>query len=510
MFDKSFYPTPNAIARLMMSKISSSAENILEPSAGTGELAEVAKNYGKDQYYGRSERGRKVDCIESDPERAMVLHGKEFPIVGMEWLTYTGVCYYDAIVMNPPFADGAAHLLKAWEFLHDGEIVCLLNEETLKNPYTAERQRLAAIVEANGTAEYLDACFATAERKTATKVALVYLKKVAESDSVDVWSKSAEEKKADEDVDDPAANMLAVPDKLGNMQHYYDAANEHMLKGFQHIRKAFSYMSTNGIAEGYKDNSYKDICAIALGNLPSARSEFLRKHRKDSWNMVFASMNFHKFLDKKQREQLLRDLERDAQIPFTAGNIKGTLENIVLQRKQLFEQSVCNVFDELVKHFKGNATSEGWKTNDGHKVNRKLIFPYGCQFDEFTGFQLRWGCGAIDIYNDLDRVMSILAGAKFEEIVTIGNALEARFKVIGGKYVSHKSMETMYSTSNNTVDSTYFKVKFWKKGTVHLEFKDAELWQKFNITAAKGRMWLGENTNDRSDFPGRKAEYAHA
>ena len=57
-------------------------------------------------------------------------------MVGHDWLTYDGVCYYDGICANPPFSVGDVRLLKAWDFLYSGEIVFLLNEETLKNPYT--------------------------------------------------------------------------------------------------------------------------------------------------------------------------------------------------------------------------------------------------------------------------------------------------------------------------------------------------------------------------------------
>ena len=55
---------------------------------------------------------------------------------------------YAAIVMNPPFSAGAAHLLKARDVMQDGgKIRCLLNAETLRNPCTNERKELAAKLE---------------------------------------------------------------------------------------------------------------------------------------------------------------------------------------------------------------------------------------------------------------------------------------------------------------------------------------------------------------------------
>jgi hypothetical protein len=48
------------------------------------------------------------------------------------------------------------------------------------------------------------------------------------------------------------------------------------------------------------------------------------------------------------------------------------------------------------------------------------------------------------------------------------------------------------SAFDNTAESTFFKMRYFKKGTLHLEFKDADLWERFNITAAKGKNWLPE------------------
>jgi hypothetical protein len=170
-----FFPTPRRIARRMMTRIvNKDAKYFLEPSAGKGDIADVIRNpctaeefEEEHPEYARRNRERgydgsgwssdrrnrvNIDVVESYPALIQVLRGKEYDVVGFDWLSYEGVSYYDAIVMNPPFSQGAKHLLKAWEFLHNGEIVCLLNEETIKNPYTEERKRLAEVIEQFGSA----------------------------------------------------------------------------------------------------------------------------------------------------------------------------------------------------------------------------------------------------------------------------------------------------------------------------------------------------------------------
>lgn len=479
MFDSEFFPTPARVAYKMLARVSPEARHFLDPSAGKGDLAEAVK---------RQLRSATVDCIEQSPELASVLSGKEFPVVGYDWLEYSGVCYYDAIIMNPPFSNGDAHLLRAWDFLHHGEIVCLLNEETIKNPHTAARQRLVSIIEKHGDVEYLGDCFRASERSTAVNVAMVYLKKVADDDTIDLWANASGERQADDSIG-ADANMLAIRDSLGNMQHYYDHANEHMLKAFQHMRKACLHMTANEIHVG---SDYSKIVSLAMDNVNDARAEFSRKHRRDAWMRVFTKMEFRKWLDKKQTDEFIRDIERNGNIPFMKDNIKGTLENVFLQRGKLFEKSVANVFDELTRYYNGNTNHvEGWKTNDSYKVNQKLVFPWGCSFDAkyFNKFELCFHGSQIDVYHDLDRIMCVLDGNDFEKCHTIASTLDIRFRNLG---------HNVRAPFDNECQSDYFNIKFFKKGTVHLTFRDRDLWARFNITASKGKSWIGQDTRNRA------------
>ena len=480
MFGEQFYPTPSHIIHKMLSKISKDASNFLDPSAGSGKIAEAILE--EDRY----RRSRRVDCIESDHELISMLIGKGLTVVGNDWLTYSGVCFYSAIVMNPPFADGARHLLRAWDFMYDGEIVCLLNEETIDNPCTRERLRLAGIIAKHGNIERLGQCFRSSDRHTDVSVVLVYLKKECEDDRIELWSTTTEERNPDEDTG-PDDSMLAIRDELGNLEHYYNRAVEHMLKAFQHSRKSALFMEAGGLTVG---QDYERLAGMGVRNLNHARAEFIRFHRKQSWDNVFDRMQFHKWLDKKQREQFLRDIELNANIPFTADNIKGTLENVIQQRARLFQQSVVNVFDELTRYYNGNTSyHEGWKTNDSYKVNEKIVFPYGCRFDNspyFQKFDTWYGSSSvIDLYNDLDRVLCVLSGLRFEEITTIGRSLDWKFRSLGNH---------VKAPFDNKCTSQFFDIKFWKKGTVHLKWLDRTLWQQFNITASAGKKWIGENT----------------
>lgn len=465
MLGEEFFPTPRNIIQKMLAKVNPKAQYFLEPSAGKGDIAEYIRS---------TKRPKTIDVIEIDPSLRAILHSKNFPMVGEDFLEYAGVSFYDAIIMNPPFSNGDEHLLYAWNFLQDGEIVCLLNEETIKNPYTKTRKLLCDIIQKYGEVDFLGDCFSDSERKTSVNVVMVYLKKTSEEDLLDLWETGKREKEIDGNIDENLSEV-ALQDKLGNMEHYFNYANEHFAKAFSHIRKAGIYLEANGIDTHY----YDAILNLAFKNINESKAELVKKHRRDAWKSVFSKMDFNRWLDKKQTDDFLKQVEKSEEIPFTKENIKGTLRNIFLEKDKLFLQSVATMFDELTKHFDGNTNyTEGWKTNSSYKVNQKLIFPYGVTY-EWERYSL-WGgyTSRVDIYNDLDRILCVLAGENFLECKTIKKALEEKFSG---------------DCTDKTASSRFFDIKFFKKGTLHLKFKDERLWKEFNKTACEGKNLIGND-----------------
>jgi len=164
-----FYPTPDWLADKMLSKISDEDISVcqckfLEPSAGTGNLVEailrrcgwVRRSEEEKEGHepcnsGNSDRnwlkfGKQINihCFEKDEILRFAL-SKQFRarIIGDDFLETPVYVAYDAIIMNPPFEDGDKHLLKALDIIKNGGVVvCLLNAETLKNPYTNTRRLL--------------------------------------------------------------------------------------------------------------------------------------------------------------------------------------------------------------------------------------------------------------------------------------------------------------------------------------------------------------------------------
>ena len=163
-----FYPTPPELAAKMVRKLDfCKIHTVLEPSAGKGDLVSFflkVKNYFRsslmheitdarfenaisyamreDSYEGTAE----VDVIEIDENLCAILKDKHnnYCVHNTDFMNFQDDRHYDLILMNPPFSNGDEHLLKAISLAEKtgSTIVCLLNAETIRNPFSNKRKAL--------------------------------------------------------------------------------------------------------------------------------------------------------------------------------------------------------------------------------------------------------------------------------------------------------------------------------------------------------------------------------
>ncbi len=113
----SLFPTPIAIADQLAQTVPQGAYLILEPSAGTGSLANaVTRNL--------MERGQNhgMHCCEILSQLRRSLSERGYQVVGEDFLEYDPGYQYDCIIMNPPFknTDWLDHVEHALELLKPG------------------------------------------------------------------------------------------------------------------------------------------------------------------------------------------------------------------------------------------------------------------------------------------------------------------------------------------------------------------------------------------------------
>ena len=108
-----FYPTPpEVVAQMLRLADIQSGHYVLEPSAGTGNLADAARD-----------AGATVSCWEINWTLAEILELKGHNVDGQDFMEHTCLnLYADRVLMNPPFEKGQdiAHVRKAFDTLKPG------------------------------------------------------------------------------------------------------------------------------------------------------------------------------------------------------------------------------------------------------------------------------------------------------------------------------------------------------------------------------------------------------
>lgn len=163
-----FYPTNETVIQKMLSVAEIQPHHrILEPSAGTGDLAIALHGVSK------------IDCFEINPllQQALTLQG--FNLIGGDFLASYPQPVYDRIIANPPFSSNgvACHTIHAYKFLKPGgRLITLAHHYRLK-PSQSDRSFFAWLKDKNARFLNLGTAFTNSDRPTNTPLQLIVVDK---------------------------------------------------------------------------------------------------------------------------------------------------------------------------------------------------------------------------------------------------------------------------------------------------------------------------------------------
>lgn len=476
MFGHQLYPTPLPLAnRLVAPYLANRGKYtcILEPSAGKGDLADYLKRVFGD--YKCS-----VHAIEIDPNLRSVLAGKGHTVIDSDFLKFDGdYGQYNLIVMNPPFDGGAKHLLHAWEIMRAGDIACVLNAETVRNPHTAERKLLRDIIAEHGSVEEVGQPFAAAERKATVDCVVVRLTKIAPAGFG--FDGAYEHDQRVEDVDF-SPNALAGKEMIASVVAQYDAARAAMVEKYAQQARLEYYLK--GIKLPYAGRNDDSVLASASLN------DALLKLKAGFWDYIFKRTKIGEVTTSKFQKDFQKFRDQTVTLAFSTHNIGEVIALFVLNRKSIMQNCIVQTFDKATAYHADNKVHvEGWKTNRAYKVTKKVIMPSGVKFESKSYEGHRWSSWGIDYHNydffdDLDKCLCFVTGKQFKNVAQLTRAIRDR---IDGLNRGHCDYQDVFT-------SEFFRVRFFKKGTVHLEFTDDFAWAAFNQAAAEGKNWIGKDT----------------
>jgi len=444
MFNKNFFPTPNEVIQNMNFGLEIKGKVVLEPSAGKGNIVDYINGQGV----------KDVLTFEKEPDLATILKQKS-TFMGFDFLEEANkdeLSHIDLIIANPPFDHADKHILKMWQVAPEGcQIISLCNMKTIENGFSRTRRQLEHLINEHGDIENLGHCFSTSERKTNVEVSMIKLFKpvVSNYDKFEGFL-------MDQD-DEPQGNGIMPYNEIRAIVQNYVGAVEQFDEMKKSVEKLNDYAKPIGASGGFN-------YSVIYGDTITDQNSFAKALQKTAWKHVFNKMKIEKFVTSGVMRKVNEFVEKQSRYPFTMKNIYKMIDIIIQTREQTFNQSIIEVFDKITKHHHENRYEiEGWKTNKSYLVGKKFILDWVTGFNFSGGMEFKYN-GNVDKIVDFQKALNFLTGHNIQ--------VQSRYDL--------KDLEF-----GKWFDWGYFQCKGFKKGTLHVKFKDDQVWEQFNRKVAE-------------------------
>ena len=486
MINKDFYPTPRWLVEKMFYGVKlQEIKTILEPSAGKGDIVDyILERYDRNFYNKPS-----IDCVEIDKDLTALLKGKKYRVVYNDFLTFSTFKHYDLIIANFPFSEGDKHLLKALDMQKNGGgIICLVNAETIKNPYTNVRKDIVQrLTDLNAQIEFIEDAFVDAERKTNVEVALikVFIPPKEESSLFFEGLKS----KTYNTHEYNSQELTTFASQNEYIELAVEQFNREVESGIKLINEYYA-MKPYLKERIEKDTETKsctrndNIIKLTIGNddvkyITHSQQEVINKFveavRYKYWEALFNDEKFVKNLTSNLVNSLNQKLDDLRNYDFCVYNIMTIQQELIGNTIKGIEDTILDLFEEFSVKYSWNAETSknihyynGWATNKAYKINSKIILPYNA-YDSIWG-RLDLGWKQTEKFTDLIKTLDYLAG-------------KTKLTVDVRKIFNE-------TETTQDIDLGYFTCTFYKKGTCHIKFKDLELLEKLNLYGSQRKGWL--------------------
>lgn len=374
-----------------------------------------------------------------------------------------------------------------------GSIICLLNAETIKNPYSNERKTLVnKLEELNASIEYIENAFVSAEHKTGVEIALIKVF-IPEKEKVSYIFEELRNSERYEEVKIQNEYQLVTDDFIDEIVKQYNIEVQAGIKLINEYIAMSPYILQDMKETQYKSDPILKLCITGDSTYSNSLSvnNFIKKVRIKYWTALFDNPKFTKKMTSNLISEYHNKINELQEYDFSVYNIYQIKIEMSKNLIAGVEDTLINLFDELSHQHSWYDTSKnihyynGWKTNKAWYINKKVIIPYMNAFNNWDN-SFNPDYGVKQKLNDIERTLNYLDGNRTMNIDLYERLDNA--KLIG---------------KTSKIELKYFRVTFYKKGTCHLEFTNEELLKKFNIYGSQKKGWLppsyGKKTYEEMD-----------
>ena len=493
--NKDFYPTPDKLAGRLIAGVDwKGVKDVLEPSAGKGDLVEAVQRMTEQYKYSERINGaskgveKSFDVVELDYNLRLILRGKGMRLVGDDFLEFRTNKRYDLIIMNPPFSEGAKHLLHAIELMKDGgQIACLLNAETIRNPYTNERKLLKSLMAKYAARiEFVQNGFADAQRKTGVEVAVIHINipKAARQES-NIFEHARKAVEVDVESTKADDGQMVIADDILSLIEYFNVEAQ---AGIDFMRTYDALMPHIMPGESCYGGPLIQLSvgkSTFNGMTNEIVNSYLKSLRLKYWNLLLDRPQLRNKMTSQMQSDYHSKVAEMAEYDFNKHNVMQVFYDIQIQLQQGIEDSIMKLFSKLSEEHSWSREVQndnihyfnGWATNKAWKVGMKVILP-------INGFRsYGWSSEKLDEYDIVKTISDMERSLTYLDKGEIGWQRDPYNVIHVANELGNQRME---------LDFTYFSVKFYKKGTCHIKFRPeaAPIIDRLNIYAARQRNWL--------------------
>lgn len=492
MFNKDFFPTPVHVIDTMLHGVDIHGKSFLEPSAGKGNIVDYLNLHGA---------GSVISC-EINPDLQKILFSKSRVISNdFFFLKAEDISHIDCIIMNPPFSADEKHILHAFDIAPKGcKIIALCNYETYNNPSNNYRKRLKAIINENGCINNLGPVFSDSERETNVHIGLINITKPGISYSAEFEGFYMDESDNEQQADG-IISYNAIRDMVNRVVSAVKMFDKQIELGIQMAELTGIFGFT------------KIAFTCSVDGAGRTRDEFKKEVMKNAWSWLFKQMNMDKYTTNGLKRDINKFVEDNSNLPFTMKNAYKMLETVIGTTASRMDRALVEVFEKITSHYDENKYNvPGWKTNSHYMVNEKFILDYCTSIGWKGEMKAResYYSNNIGLMQDMIKAMCYITGTQYDNIVPLDRFVEYRYKLKSAngylsdwKYVANKYEEikaVQDKLHNEGIITTivdlkpewgqwfewgFFKVRGYKKGTMHFVFKDRKQWELFNRQVAR-------------------------
>jgi hypothetical protein len=252
---------------------------------------------------------------------------------------------------------------------------------------------------------------------------------------------------------------IAIPKTIEEICEYRTNILAHYEEAVKSVERGKALVAEIG---GYWPNhGRRDSSNIGMEH---NRKEFGKQLDRNLWRLAFEKTNLMQVLDAEARKEFEKALDEDTP-EFTVANIRSTFYSVAVDAEMMMNRGIVNVFKWLSPKYKTNS-------NEPFKLDRKCVATWMFRYCVYSRYlQVNYG-RAQDTFNDIDRVLKTLDGKKHIPR-ELHCAIDAAMKECAAKDLPY------------IYENDYLKVKGFKNGNCHMEFKRADLLEKINDAIAQ-------------------------